>query len=156
MSGFAAQALRAAILIGLLGAGVWALAATVVETAAVSGRSMVPALEPGDRVLVDRWTYRRRLPRPGEIVLLEDPAGGRRLIKRIARTLAAAGPGGPRRLWVLGDNPPESEDSRRFGAVEPRLVRGRVVWRYWPPSRVGSTGLSEPARYPSRSSATNL
>ena len=31
---------------------------------------------PGDRVLVDRWTYRHRPPRLGEVVLLDAPTAG--------------------------------------------------------------------------------
>ena len=40
--------------------------------------------------------------------------------------------------WVVGDNSRVSEDSRRFGPVPRHRFRGRVIFRYWPPSRVGS------------------
>jgi type IV secretory pathway protease TraF len=30
--------------------------------------------------------------------------------------------------FFLGDNPPESRDSRHFGAVQGENVEGRVVW----------------------------
>jgi signal peptidase I len=37
----------------------------------------------------------------------------------------------------LGDNAAASNDSRAFGVIPSRRIRGRVVWRYWPPSRTG-------------------
>jgi signal peptidase I len=35
-------------------------------------------------------------------------------------------------LFVLGDDRPDSVDSRRFGAIPLRAVTGRVVLRLWP------------------------
>lgn len=114
----------------------------------VDGRSMMPTLQAGDRVVVDLWTYRNRGPTPGEIALFEGP-GREPLVKRIAPgapsgapeessdlEMAAAPPLEPR-FWVTGDNPPESLDSRAFGPVPRSRFRGRIAWRYWPPSRVG-------------------
>jgi signal peptidase I len=40
-------------------------------------------------------------------------------------------------VFVLGDNPDGSQDSRQLGAAPVELVRGRVVWRVWPPSGLG-------------------
>ena len=39
--------------------------------------------------------------------------------------------------FVLGDNRPRSSDSREFGQVPDRLLRGRVDLRLWPPARMG-------------------
>ena len=36
------------------------------------------------------------------------------------------------RLWVMGDNRGNSEDSRRFGPVRRSTVVGRTVFRIWP------------------------
>ena len=44
--------------------------------------------------------------------------------------------------FVLGDNRPNSYDSRRFGAVDKSLVVGRVFFRGWPFNR--ATIISEP------------
>jgi signal peptidase I len=41
------------------------------------------------------------------------------------------------RMFVLGDNRANSEDSREFGAVSTQRVIGRAVARVWPPSRWG-------------------
>ncbi|MEK7131270.1 MAG: signal peptidase I [Patescibacteria group bacterium] len=44
--------------------------------------------------------------------------------------------------FVLGDNRPNSYDSRRFGAVDKSLVIGRVFFRGWPFNRAAI--ISEP------------
>lgn len=102
----------------------------------VAGPSMEPTLLAGDHVIVDLWTYRRRPPREGEVVLLDAPWGAP-IVKRIAPPVP--GPGDPSgdRYRVLGDNAAESADSRTFGSIERGRFRGRIVWRYWPLSRTG-------------------
>jgi signal peptidase I len=99
----------------------------------VAGGSMEPTLSSGDRVWIDVWTLRHRPPRVGEIVLLDGP-GGQALVKRVARPPAGVGPGS---VWVLGDAPAVSRDSRQFGAVPSTAVRGRVAWRFWPARKAG-------------------
>ena len=104
----------------------------------VEGSSMLRAFEPGDRLVVERLSYRLRSPRLGEAVIVRQPGGGGRLdLKRIA-----AGPGarvrflGQERVlsqdewFVLGDNLSESTDSRMLGPVLRRDVVGRVWFRY--------------------------
>ena len=34
--------------------------------------------------------------------------------------------------WVLGDNLPESRDSRVYGPLPLALITGKVVAKYWP------------------------
>ena len=110
---------------------------------AIAGPSMEPVLRQGDRVLVDLWTYQQRSPRAGEILVIEAP--GREhalLVKRVGHaprsptTPSLDGPpGGP--VWVEGDNRADSLDSRQLGDLPGDRVTGRVVLRYWPPSRFG-------------------
>jgi signal peptidase I len=44
----------------------------------------------------------------------------------------------PGTVFLLGDNRPESCDSRVFGAVPKHDVIGRILLRYWPLGRFGS------------------
>jgi nickel-type superoxide dismutase maturation protease len=104
----------------------------------VTGRSMQPALEPGDRLLA--WRGRVRV---GGIVVLPDPRDPRRpLVKRVR---ARRGD----RIDVRGDHAAASTDSRAFGAVPVSVVEGVVRYRYAPPRRQGwlaAAGSSAAAR----------
>jgi signal peptidase I len=42
-------------------------------------------------------------------------------------------------FFVLGDNRGVSIDSRAFGLVPRDRILGRVMARYWPPGRAGTT-----------------
>ncbi|MGI8982990.1 MAG: nickel-type superoxide dismutase maturation protease [Acidimicrobiales bacterium] len=92
----------------------------------VVGDSMLPALRPGDRLLV----VAGRRARPGDVVAVRDPRAARTMVKRVA----AVGAGG---VTVLGDNPGASTDSRTLGRLEPAAVVGRAFYRYHPPTRRG-------------------
>src|SRR3954451_2426021 len=95
----------------------------------VHGDSMRPALEAGDRLLVARFLR----PRPGDVVAVVDPRDGDRvMVKRVASVDRD-----DRRVTIVGDNPAASTDSRTFGPVDPGLVLGRVIYRYWPDKRRG-------------------
>jgi len=89
----------------------------------IADSSMEPTLRPGDYVLVSRWAYRLRVPRPGDVVVLRDPAEpARYLVKRVAGTEDG-------RFIVLGDNLAGSRDSRSFGAVTKGAIVGKVLAR---------------------------
>jgi nickel-type superoxide dismutase maturation protease len=93
--------------------------------------SMRPALDPGDRLLVDRGAYRLRPPSVGEIVVLVDPDEPQRwLVKRIA-----AVDRNERTVDVRGDATEVARDSRRFGPVPFDSIVGRAYRRYFPPTR---------------------
>jgi|SRR5882672_2315659 len=136
------------VVLACAGFVVWGVTHWLAIPWVVAGPSMEPTLREGDRVLVDLLTLRRRLPRPGDIVVVSGPAD-EDLVKRVARepypgndpypiaVVAADSPLEPT-FVVLGDNPAESRDSRRFGRLPRHRFRGRVVWRYWPLSRWGS------------------
>lgn len=99
---------------------------------AVVGGSMTPTLQPGDWLLVDPTAFRRRAPRPGQLVLALDPRDARReLVKRVA-AIDLDG-----RLLLAGDARDASTDSRTFGAVDPATLRGRPWFRIRPLGRVG-------------------
>ncbi|MCI4338017.1 MAG: S26 family signal peptidase [Thermoplasmata archaeon] len=106
-------------------------------------QSMAPALQPGDRLLVDPWAYRERPPGRGDVVVLRDPESPTRfLVKRVGAVGGEIPPGGtlplaPGELWLEGDWGTVSRDSRRFGAVPFAAVLGRAWWRYYPVDRRG-------------------
>lgn len=103
-----------------------------VDAVEVRGVSMAPTLLPGDRLLVEALSYRRRAPRPGEIVLAADPRQpDRELVKRISAVDPSS-----QSLELAGDAPEASSDSRTFGPLPADAVRWRAALRYWPPNRV--------------------
>jgi len=96
----------------------------------VRGRSMMPTLVPGERVLFDRLAYVSERPRVGDIVLARHPARpGARMIKRIAEMV------GRDEYWLLGDNAGASTDSRTVGPFQRRDIVARAWLVFWPPER---------------------
>jgi len=97
----------------------------------VRGPSMRPTLRQGDLVLTlplppptgpgpldgPAWEVRRRLVRPGGLVVLSEPGHAAHLI--IKRVTAVTSEG----VDVVGDDPGWSIDSRTFGTVPHRKVR---------------------------------
>jgi hypothetical protein len=113
--------------------------------AVVAEDSMVPALEPGDWLLLDPTVS--AWPRRGSVVVIREPHSGLLAIKRVAarpgdriRTatgvlVLAAGD-----AWLLGDNAAVSIDSRRYGPVPLNSLVARAWLRYGPPGRIGRIG----------------
>lgn len=96
-----------------------------VGIAVVRGRSMLPTLREGDRLLVLHGAS----PRLGRLAVVRLP-GGVLGVKRVTRRE-------PDGWWVERDNPTEGVDSWSVGAVPDRDVLARVLVRLWPrPRRV--------------------
>ncbi len=76
--------------------------------------------------------------RPGEVVVVGDPRGGRRLVKRVA---ALEG----RQADLRGDDPAASTDSRDLGLIPLPLLVCAARWRYAPASRAGALPAASPA-----------
>ena len=128
----------------------WPIAAAVVlaafvkffliDLAMVEGPSMLPTFEAGQPVVVLRIAYGFRLPQglggylirwgnpePGNVVIAENPKSKQPVIKRVAWTRLGSRMDGGLELWLLGDNGPDSLDSRSYGTVPVEDVAGRVL-----------------------------
>lgn len=97
---------------------------------------MLPALAPGDRLLVARGLMPGRRParRAGDLVVVRDPQLPARLLVKRIESLGASG------IIVRGDNDGASRDSRTFGPVADELVVGRAWYRYAPRAHAGRLG----------------
>ena len=94
---------------------------------AVDERSMQPALDPGDWLLVRRTIRAGRTLRirAGQVVLARHPWRTEMLLFKRAARLEAGG------WWLSSDNPGAGAmDSRAFGPVPAHLIEGRVLLRY--------------------------
>ena len=128
----------------------------VVEVTMCLGPSMMPTFQQqGDYVLTEHITPALGRLRVGDVVIARSPTNPAQVVcKRVLGregdvirppgTLAARDPAEapvvvPRgHVWLQGDNTANSTDSRAYGAVPEALVRGRVFYRCWPPSRAGA------------------
>lgn len=109
----------------------------------VRGLSMRPTLREGDLVVTlplppvhddgplhgAAWQLRRRLVRPGAMVVLSEPGDRDHLIIKRVTTIAPDG------VAVVGDDPGWSIDSRTFGTVPHRDVRRLVLGKVPLPQR---------------------
>ena len=77
---------------------------------------MTPVLPPGTIIIGRRWFMR---PKLGQIVVFR--LHEREVIKRIAGIEADG-------LFVVGDNPSASTDSRQYGLIDPASVMAVVIW----------------------------
>ena len=107
----------------------------VVTGVRVDGHSMDTTLKNGQLLIVSPAAYYFSRPQKGDIVVLNVGADNSvRIVKRIA-----AVPGqlveyqdkvillGNDEYFILGDNPPESTDSREFGPVKLSNIYGKVL-----------------------------
>lgn len=96
--------------------------------AVVRGRSMLPTLTDGDRLLVRHGDS----PRTGGLAVVRLPSGAdggsTAEVVAVKRVVARQSEG----WWVERDNPREGVDSWSVGAVPANRVVARVLCRVWP------------------------
>ncbi|MBU1970441.1 signal peptidase I [Patescibacteria group bacterium] len=120
----------------------------------IVGDSMYPTLTDGERIIAEKVSYKSREPQSGEIIIFRSLQNQQVFL--IKRVVATAGqtiqpsedqdlglladyvnipvPAGY--LAVMGDNRPESYDSRMFGLVPLENVIGQAFVVYWPLSAI--------------------
>jgi nickel-type superoxide dismutase maturation protease len=81
----------------------------------VVGDSMKPTLRNGQAILVHSGRNFRR----GQVVVAH--VGSREVVKRIERVENG-------RIFLQGDNPGESTDSRGYGSIIDTSITGIVIW----------------------------
>jgi len=139
----------------------------VVEAFNIQQHSMEPTLHDGERVLVSKCIYRFTPTSYGDIIILESPMNSSDFVKRVIATegetvelkegellidgkaieepyikfvdLSNYGPVEvpEDKIFVAGDNRPNSLDSRIFGPIPEDNVVGKVFFIYWPMDRIG-------------------
>ena len=90
--------------------------------ARVQGDSMAPAYKSGGLVLIRRT---RKVKRNNVVIAYRPDREELLIIKRVI-TITNNG------YWLQGDNSEFSDDSRLFGEVPRDLVKGIVLFKYWP------------------------
>ena len=151
------------ILIGvvLLTGGI--LRSAVLQPYLIPSPSMEPGLVPGDRIIVNRLSYRMWAPTRGDVIVFAFPKDLKRTF--VKRVIAVEGetvelrdnkvfvngvaidepyvkpgdypPFGPEivpvdKVFVLGDNRRESEDSREWGLLPKIDLLGKTWFVYYP------------------------
>jgi signal peptidase I len=153
---------------------------TIAEARYIPSESMLPTLEIGDRLIVEKISYRLHLPQRGDIVVFNPPERadpkGNAFIKRViglpgeridihdgkvfinGKPLTEPYimeqpmyrppdwedlgiPGGviPQgKVFVMGDNRNNSQDSHVWGALPIENIIGDTVFRFWPVNRIGN------------------
>lgn len=151
------------LIILMLGAG-WLLRESLASGYIVEQHSMEQTLQEGDTLLTNKFAE----PQHGDIVVLDGWGSGKNYVKRIIGMpgdqvdyvngelllngiyteepyaiseyddYSVTVPEGM--YWVLGDNRPDSSDSREHGLVPKEDIKGVAYFRYWPLTRFGTVG----------------
>ncbi|CDW83680.1 mitochondrial inner membrane protease subunit 1 [Stylonychia lemnae] len=122
----------------------------------VNGPSMLPNIDSNNSILfLDCFTTNfLRKPRIGDVIVAQNPLKprGATVVKRVLyvegeiaeffdirtqRNEKVIIP--PNHIWVEGDNPNNSRDSRHYGPISLELVQGIVRFKLWPFNQFGQS-----------------
>ena len=147
----------------------------IAEPRYIPSESMLPTLEIGDRLIVEKLSYYTQLPKRGDIVVFAPPPqlqeqgyleeqafikrviglpgetievkNGRIYIDRqlLTESYIAEAPNygmspmvvPPDKLFVMGDNRNNSNDSHVWGFLPKDNIIGHACFRFWPIERLG-------------------
>ena len=88
----------------------------------VTGKSMLPLLEPGTEILINPNAYQKSMPKIGDIIVTTHPYYPElSIVKRIT----AINKDGS--YFLTGDNLTESTDSRHWGSIKLEDIIGQVT-----------------------------
>jgi nickel-type superoxide dismutase maturation protease len=85
----------------------------------VFGDSMLPTLKEGYEVICYLWAYHKTPPKVGDLVIAK--IKHLEIIKRVMLVRDDE-------VYLKGDNEQQSTDSRNFGWINNRQVKGKAVW----------------------------
>jgi signal peptidase I len=93
----------------------------------IPSESMSPTLQTGDVALIDTWIYKNQPALADDIIIVKRTATSMVLAKRLQQS---RNHNEKIELFIVGDNPNNSIDSRRFGWISDDYLIGRVefVW----------------------------
>lgn len=80
---------------------------------------MSPTLRNGQDIISFNWAYLFQRPRAGDLVVIKYQ--GKEIIKRIQKV-------DNRGIFIIGDNPTQSIDSRSFGPIDKNQIVGKVIY----------------------------
>lgn len=100
------------------------------------GRSMEPTLPDNSTIIVDKFFYKFRKIKKGDIIIAQSPLNADIDICKRVLFLEQESVHGMKipknHIWVEGDNKENSFDSRNHGPIPACLVKGRVVMSLYP------------------------
>lgn len=102
-----------------------------IEINKISSTSMLPILHPNDYILSNTWAYQEKMPSEGDIVIFKIDNKAT-MVKRVHKTPEHLHNNNLNMLYLLGDNPHNSMDSRYLGLIEKNKIQGQVSYIIYP------------------------